>query len=130
MESQTVNEAEFLDKFPYNLEEQKKDEDIQEDLPDYEESPAITPKVDIVLKSSIDDSMKKKHELEQLQVQDVQRKVDNYLDFLCENIPIEDLIHSLERPIEVEPLRVLAKIQAFDNEESFNNLNDSSNHNQ
>jgi len=38
------------------------------------------------------------------------------------------LIASLEKPIEVDPMKVLARIQAFENEDSssFNNLNESS----
>jgi hypothetical protein len=33
----------------------------------------------------------------------------------------------LEKPINVDPIKILARIQAFENEESFNNLNESSN---
>lgn len=53
--------------------------------------------------------------------------MEEYIDLIIKNINVQDLIRSLDKPIDIDPLKKLAHIFSQDNvEESFNQMNDSS----
>ena len=63
-----------------------------------------------------DEKFRKKHEAEQKIIKDQQNKVEEYLDFMIKRIDFESFIHALDKPIEQDPLKVLACIQAYEDD--------------
>lgn len=56
-------------------------------------------------------------------IEEQQKKVVEYLDFITEIVEKEVLLHALSKPIEHDPLKILEKIQAFDTEDEIEMTN-------
>lgn len=99
------DEAEFKTKFPFNLEKEE------------EPAPKQVPKPPTPKKTPYDIA-REKYEKELKKLQDSYSQNLQYIEMIMENINKEDLISSLERPIEVDPLRKLAQIFSQENDDS------------
>ena len=54
-----------------------------------------------------------------------QKIVEEYLGFLCKRVDLLKLMASLNNPIEQDPLKILKQIQAYEDDESTINQEDS-----
>ena len=50
----------------------------------------------------------KKHEAEQLKIKEQQQRVSDFVDFMIKRCDLKKLVKSLDKPIEQDPLKVLA----------------------
>lgn len=61
-------------------------------------------------KDNKDELAREKYDQDMKKQQEIISKAEKYLDFLISNVNRQDLIDSLEKPIEVDPLKKLAFI--------------------
>lgn len=70
-------------------------------------TPRAKPKT---MKEIEDEQFKAKHQGEQKELTRQQEKLVGFVNYLCDAIHLEDLIQALDRPIEQDPITVLAQI--------------------
>ena len=100
------DEADFKTKFPFNLEK-------EEEAPP---APRPTPKKEDA--KTMDDLAREKYDSDLKKLQDGFNANVRYVEMVIANINKDELIASLERPIEADPLRKLAYIFSQENEDA------------
>lgn len=52
-------------------------------------------------------------------------KVIEFLDFMCKRVDLQELIESLNKPIERDPMKILSQqVNCYDEEDSVEKMND------
>ena len=109
------NEADFKEKFPFNLEKDSSDDEPIHKVPVVIIKPVESPKVE---RKTTDDFAREKYEADFKKLQDTLSANVNYLTMIIENINKNDLIAQLETPIDNDPLKKLAYIFSQENDDS------------
>lgn len=119
-EKKQIDEDAFIDKFPYTLDVRVPEPELKPFLSTQSsvKSTASQPvKKQKTTKELQDEIFMKKHQAEQQTLKEQQNRVSEYLKFLVKRIDMQEFIQTLDKPIELNPLAVLAQIQAYEDEE-------------
>ena len=121
-EQEYLDEEEWKQKFPWTLEKK----------PEPKPSPkplgvkvGVQPRPAKTANQIRDEEFKKKHEQSMNVLREREEKVIDFLDFLCARVDLKELMESLNKPIERDPLKVLSQIvNCYDEDESLDKIND------
>ena len=121
-EQEYLDEEEWKQKFPWTLEKK----------PEPKPSPkplgvkvGAQPRPAKTANQIRDEEFKKKHEQSMNVLREREEKVIDFLDFLCARVDLKELMESLNKPIERDPLKVLSQIvNCYDEDESLDKIND------
>ena len=121
-EQEYLDEEEWKQKFPWTLEKK----------PEPKPSPkplgvkvGAQPRPAKTANQIRDEEFKKKHEQSMIVLREREEKVIDFLDFLCARVDLKELMESLNKPIERDPLKVLSQIvNCYDEDESIDKIND------
>ena len=116
------DEEEFKDKFPWTMD--KKPEPKPAPVPAGVKKGA-QPKPPKTMREIKDETFKRKHEEDMEKLQDREKKVITFLDFMCKRVDLKELIEALNKPIERDPMKILSQmVNNYDEEDSLDRMND------
>ena len=126
-----IDEDEFAQKWPYTLdkvEEPVKKIIAKNSSSELEKRGAHVPQKEKTETQKADEEFKVKHDAMSRQQNAVLKNESDFLEFMIERVKLDTLIDVLSEPISHDPLKMLARIQAYSDEDlSLSNANDLSN---
>ena len=72
-----------------------------------------------------DEEFKRRHDENTKFLKEREDQVIDFIDFMCKRVDLRDLMESLNKPIERDPMKVLSQIvNCYDEDDSIDKIND------
>lgn len=118
------DEEDFRDKFPWTL-----DKKVVEPVKASPKPPGVTvgasPRAPKTIRELKDEEYKERHEGRVGELKAREAKLGAFLDFMCSRVDMRQMMAALNRPIERDPLKMLAQIvNGYDEESSIEKVNE------
>ena len=83
------------------------------------------PKPPKTIREIRDEEFKNKHDAAMKMLKDREDKVIDFLDFMVKRVDLRELIESLNKPIERDPMKILSQhVNCYDEEDSLEKMDD------
>ena len=116
------DEEDFKEKFPWTLD--KKPPPKASPKPEGVQIGA-QPRPPKTQREIKDEEYKAKHDENMRVLKDREDQVVDFLDFMCKRVDLRELMESLNKPIERDPMKVLSQIvNCYDEDDSLDKIND------
>ena len=116
------DEEEYKEKFPWTLD--KKPPPKASPKPEGVKMGA-QPRPPMTQREIKDEQFKMNHAENMKMIKEREDQVIDFLDFMCKRVDLRELMESLNKPIERDPMKVLSQIvNCYDEDDSIDKIND------
>ena len=122
MINEQPDEEDYKDKFPWPLD--KKPPPKPSPKPEGVKMGA-QPRPPKTQREIRDEEFKRRHDENTKFLKEREDQVIDFIDFMCKRVDLRDLMESLNKPIERDPMKVLSQIvNCYDEDDSIDKIND------